>query len=258
MVADTVFLNGEVVTVDQDDRVAEAVAIERNRIAAVGTNNEVRRLVGSSTRVHDLGGKCLLPGFIDAHMHISLLGTNKQGVSCKEPHIGSVEDVLHDLESQAQRTPVGEWVRAWGFNEAAISEGRYPTLAELDAVSDEHPVLVGRTCGHISVVNSRALERARIDADTKDPSGGKIERDEKGHPTGLLLEAAHMNMMGVAAFGEEELRQAIISRLRRPRRRRCNQCPRRRGIREHTICGPCSRRRGPEMSRYDCTPWFVP
>ena len=211
MTADKIFVNGQVVTVDESDRVAEAVAVEDCRILAVGTSAEMRRLAGPGTEVFDLAGRSLLPGFIDAHMHISLLGANKLGVSCKEPHVKSLDDILRGLEEMASETPEGEWVRAWGFNQARVEEGRYPTRWELDEVSGEHPIQVTRTCGHISIANSRALEKAGVDEQTPDPAGGRIERDADGVPTGVLLEAAHMGMTEAAAFGEDELRQALAA-----------------------------------------------
>lgn len=211
MAADKIFLNGQVVTVDGSNRVAEAVAVEGENISAVGTSAEMRRLAGPGTEVFNLDGRSLLPGFIDAHMHISLLGANKLGVSCKEPHTESLDDILRALEEKASDTPEGEWVRAWGFNQVRVDEGRYPTRWELDEVSCKHPIQVTRTCGHISIANSRALEKAGVDEQTPDPAGGRIERDADGVPTGVLLEAAHMSMTEAAAFGEDELRQALAA-----------------------------------------------
>lgn len=211
MAADKVFLNGQVITVDSEDRVEEAVAIEGNRISAVGANSEVESHIGESTQVVHLGGKSLLPGFIDSHMHITLYGTNRRSVSCKEPHIESLSDILTDLREKSGQTPKGEWVRAWGFNNTKVAEQRYLTRQELDEVSEEHPILVVRACGHISMANSRALELAAIDESTPDPEGGKIERDREGVPTGLLIEAAHMNLFEVAKFGEAELREALAA-----------------------------------------------
>ncbi len=211
MLADKAFLNGQVVTVDAEDTVAEAVAVKGNRILAVGTNREVKELVGESTEVFDLGGKSLLPGIIDSHMHITLYGANKLGVSCKEAHVNSTADVLEDLRKKAAETPAGRWVRAWGFNDQKVSEKCYLTRQELDEVSTEHPIMVVRTCGHISMANGRALEMVGIDEGTPDPEGGRIERDENGTPTGVLVETAHMSAFEIAAFDEEELREALTA-----------------------------------------------
>ncbi len=157
MSADKVFLSGQVVTVDESDRIAEAVAVKGNRIVAVGSNTEMEGFIADSTEVFDLHGKSLLPGFIDAHMHISLYGAAKFGIDCKQPHIESIRDLLADIKKSTEQTARGEWVRAWGFNNTKVPEQRYPTRWELDEVSAEHPILVVRTDGHISVANSKAL-----------------------------------------------------------------------------------------------------
>jgi len=208
MEADIVFLNGEVITADSTNSVVEAVAVKKNRIIGVGTNSEVRALIGEETNVIDLQGRSLLPGFIDSHLHLILYGVFQLGVSCKAGHIESIEDVLKDLRKKAIETPKGEWIRAWGFNETIVKEKRYPTKEELDAISLDHPILVARTCGHISVVNGVALERARITEHTPNPKGGFIEKNQEGRLTGRLVEAAHMEMNEVAGYTGDELLKA--------------------------------------------------
>jgi predicted amidohydrolase YtcJ len=211
MSADKVFLNGQVITVDESDQVAEAVAVKGNRIVRVGANAEVAELVGDSTEVFELDGKSLLPGLIDAHMHINLYGASKLGINCKAPHLKSISDILASIEERAQQTPKGEWIRAWGFNNTKVTEKRYPTRWELDEASNEHPMLIVRTDGHISIANSKALELAEIDETTPDPEGGRIDRDQSGTPTGLLIETAHMGIMEAAKYSEEELQKALAA-----------------------------------------------
>lgn len=208
-IADLVFLNGEVITVDERNTIAEAVAVEGNRIKAVGTNEEVKVFIGEKTKVIDLEGKSLLPGFIDSHLHLTMYGVNQQAVNCKADHIESLEDILSDLRDKAKETPKGQWVRAWGFNETKIKEKRYPTKEELDHISSEHPIIILRTCAHISIVNSKALEIAKIDRNTPDPEGGFIERDADGNTTGRLVETANMAMNEMASYTEEELRKGM-------------------------------------------------
>jgi predicted amidohydrolase YtcJ len=209
MIADKVFLNGQVVTVDEHNSINEAVAVKGNHIIAVGQNEEIKRLIGDTTEIMDLKGNSLLPGFIDSHLHIASYGTNKLKVSCKEPHINSIKDILNDLKQRASDTPKGKWIRAWGFNETKISDGRYITKNELDEVSTEHPIIVGRTCGHISMANSIALDLAGIHENSRDPDGGKIGRDENGKLNGVLIETAHMHMGKVAELSNEELLAGI-------------------------------------------------
>lgn len=211
MSADKVFLNGQVITADSSDRIAEAVAIRGNRIIRVGSNAEVEDLIRDSTEVFDISGRSLLPGFIDSHMHISLYGVSKLGIDCKDPQIESIPDLVTAIKERAEHTPAGEWIRAWGFNNTKIAEQRYPTRWELDEASSRHPILVVRTDGHISIANSKVLELAGIDERTPDPEGGRIERDQSGVPTGVLIEAAHMEVMEVAKYGEEELQRGLAA-----------------------------------------------
>ncbi|KQU21454.1 amidohydrolase [Bacillus sp. Leaf13] len=209
MQADIVFINGEVITVDQKNKVVEAVAVKGNRISAVGSNREVKDFIGEETKVIDLQGKTLLPGFIDAHIHLILYGVNQLAVSCKDEHIKSIEDLLNDLKEKASTIPKGEWIRAWGFNETVVKEKRYPTIAELDAISVEHPIIVSRTCSHISVVNSKALEIDKINENSENPTGGIIEKDKTGRFTGRLIETANMIMTEIAGYTESELMKAV-------------------------------------------------
>ncbi|MFE4239656.1 amidohydrolase [Peribacillus butanolivorans] len=210
MFADLVLVNGQVITSNMEYDVNEAVAVTDNLIVAVGKNEEVKRLIGSQTEVVDLAGRSLVPGFIDSHLHITLFGTNKLGVSCKEPTIESLHDVLKEIEKKVNETPIGNWVRVWGFNETKISENRYPSRKELDHISSNHPIILRRACGHISVVNSKALEIAGIDEHTPDPEGGKVVRDEVGVPTGVLIENAQMPYYELADYTHEELLQGLM------------------------------------------------
>lgn len=208
MHADYVFANGEVVTVDPADEVAEAVAVKGNKILAVGKTEEVLELRGPETRVIDLVGNSLLPGFIDSHLHMLLYGTNQLGVDCKNG-VRSIKDMTTRLAERARATPGGNWIRGWGYNDQRLAEGRHPTRKDLDEVSKDHPIIAVRTCNHISAVNSKALELLGISRDTPDPDGGKIERDENGEPTGVLKETAHMHAFEVSRYSDEEIVEAL-------------------------------------------------
>ncbi|MCA1055782.1 amidohydrolase [Rossellomorea aquimaris] len=206
MRATMLFMNGEVVTVDSEFSVSEAVAIDGNKIIAVGTNEEILPLANERTQIVNLEGRSMLPGFIDAHAHLELYGTNKLGVNGKE--VSSIMELISKLKEKADVTPEGHWIRGWGYNQNHYEEGRHPTRWDLDQVSTEHPIIVVRTCGHISCVNSKALELAGIDSHSEDPAGGKYDR-EGGELTGLLLEAAHMNMFLFANYSEEEVQHGL-------------------------------------------------
>lgn len=209
MSATIVFLNGEVITVDSNDTVKQAVAISGNKITAVGSNAEIEKLIDANTKVIDLNGKTLMPGFIDAHLHLVLYGAFQLNISCKDAAIQSISDILTAVSERAKTTPEGKWIRAWGFNEKFIKEQRYPTLQELDAISTNHPIVITRTCGHIGVANSAALKLAEIDENTPNPQGGIIEKDSLGKLTGRLIENSYMQFNEVARYSQEELEQAI-------------------------------------------------
>lgn len=208
MTADHILFNGEVVTVNPADEVLEAVAVEDGEVLAAGTDEEVLRLRGPETEMLDLGGRTVLPGFIDAHIHFLLYGTNRLGVDCKTgaSSLGEIQDRLAD---RARQTPPGEWVRGWGYNDTKLAEGRHPTREDLDRVSTEHPIVLVRTCAHISAVNSRALEVLGLTPETPDPDGGTRERDREGRLTGVLKETAHMQAFQESRYRPEEMVEAL-------------------------------------------------
>jgi predicted amidohydrolase YtcJ len=207
--ADLIFMNGKVITVNEKNDVVEAVAVKGNRIIATGSNEDIKNLQSTETKVINLDGKSLLPGFIDAHCHITLHGTSKSAISCKQGNVNSIQDVLNLIRERAKSTPEKEWIRVVGFNETKVAEKRYPTRWELDEISTAHPIIVTRACGHISVVNSVGLELAGFDEKTADPKGGKIVRNEEGVPTGVLIEEANMIMSFIATYSEDEMTRAL-------------------------------------------------
>lgn len=202
------YINGEVITVNEKDQIVEAVAVKGNKIVAVGSNEDILRLKDKNSEIIDLKGNTLVPGFIDSHLHISIYGSNCVSISCKDKNMRTIQDLLQAIKVKARQTPKGHWIRAWGYNEDNFSDKRFPTKEELDDVTTDHPIIITRTCAHISVVNSPALRIGNIDRNTPDPIGGKIERTETGEPSGLLLENAHMKMFNISAFSEEELSEA--------------------------------------------------
>jgi predicted amidohydrolase YtcJ len=206
--AKIVFHNGQVITVDQRDRVATCLAVEGNHIVAVGNEQDVGQYIDPETKIIDLMGRSLLPGFIDSHLHFVLHGTNCLGTDCKNG-VKSISSIQEKLKIKARSIPSGTWIRGWGYNDTKLEEQRHPTRWDLDQVSTEHPIIVVRTCAHISVCNSKALELAGIDEHTKNPEGGEIERDDRGIPTGVLKETAHMKMFELAGYTEAELLEGL-------------------------------------------------
>ena len=186
--ADLIFVNGKVITVNEKDEIAEAVAVRDGKVLRVGSNSYVQEVRGEGTEVHDLGGLPLLPGLIDSHMHPGSYGVFwVRGVSCG-PDVASMEVLLERIKGKADSTPKGRWILGYTLDDVKL--GRYPTRAELDSVCPENPLYIQRRDGHIGIVNSLALKAGGITRDTPDPPHGKIDRDEDGEPTGVLREAA--------------------------------------------------------------------
>jgi len=210
--ADMVLLNGKVATVDEKKTVAEAVAVKDGKILRVGSTEAIKRLAGSKTKIIDLEGRLLLPGFIDTHEHCIRRGLQADWVNCRSPPMRSLGDVVEALAAKAAEKPPGEWVIGSGFDESQWEDKRFPNRYDLDSASTEHPIYLGRAGGHNSVANSLALELAGITKDTPQPPGGNIARDESGEPTGRLDELAAMNMVRniIPAPSEEEAIETMV------------------------------------------------
>lgn len=209
--ADLILLNGKVVTVDSKNSIVEAVAIKDGKIMKVGSNEEVKKLAGKRTLILDLKGNTVLPGFIDTHLHPGAFGISLMEVDCRSPPVRSIADIIEKIKEKAKEIPKGTWIRGWGYDDTKLKEKRHPTRWDLDKATTDHPVYISRICRHIGVVNSKALELARIDGSTSDPPGGKIERDPKtGEPTGVLREAAQMQILDIIPqYNEEEIKEAL-------------------------------------------------
>ena len=202
--ADLAFINGKIVTLDENNSVYESVSIRDGKILRVGTNEFIKETAGNKTRIVDLKGKVLLPGLIDSHMHPggSWGAYLVRGVACG-PDFNSVEEMLDAVRKKVAETDDGNWILGYRMDD--VKMGRYPTKQELDNVSPENPLYIQRRDGHNGVANSLALNKAGITRDTPDPHHGKIERDEKGEPTGLLRESAKdlvYHMMPPYSFDE--------------------------------------------------------
>ena len=185
MEAQSAFINGVILTPSGR---AEALAVYSDRIIKVGTVEEVSRLIGPRTRVVDLGGKFVIPGLIDAHVHLSGYGLSLTQLNLRGTK--SIRELKEAIRERALSLDKGEWILGRGWDQELFEERRYPNRWDLDEVAPENPVFLRRICGHVCVVNSKALEMAFITKDTKDPPGGKIDRDERGEPTGILRESA--------------------------------------------------------------------
>ncbi len=190
MPADLILYGGHVVTAVPGAAPASAVAIRGNRILAVGTDAAVQALAGPATDLIPLHGRTVVPGFNDAHCHPIALGLSLREVDARTPPNYSIADIVQRITERAATQPPGTWIVARGYDQAHLMEQRHPTRHDLDQATREHPVLLIRACGHVGVVNSRALELAGIGSATPDPPGGMIDRAADGTPTGILRETA--------------------------------------------------------------------
>jgi predicted amidohydrolase YtcJ len=185
---DLVLHNGNLWTVDSRNPRAQAVAISDGRFLAVGSNDEVLPTASSRSRKIDLGGKTVLPGFIDAHAHPASSGrSHLRNVDCD---LRSIKGIQQALRERAAKTAPGQWVLGFKYDDTKTSDGRMLVVKDLDEAVPDHPVLVTHRGGHESFVNSAALRAAGIDGHATDPAGGKYDRDASGHLTGRVIERA--------------------------------------------------------------------
>lgn len=209
--ADLLLINGRIVTVDKDFTVAKSVAVKDGKILAVGSSRKTMKWRGERTEVIDLEGKMVLPGLIDSHLHMVGTGLTMAQINCRTPPVRSIADIVEAVEQRVSRARPGEWIQGRGWDQAKLSDHRNPTKWDVDEVSPNNPVWLTRTCGHVAVANSKALEIAGVGKDTPPPFGGNIVRDERGEPTGILQEAPAMNIVRnhIPPVGFEETCEAI-------------------------------------------------
>jgi predicted amidohydrolase YtcJ len=204
--AELVLWNGRILTMDQAQPQAQAVAIAGGRFLAVGSDTDVLNLAGPRTKKIDLGAKTVLPGFVDAHSHPAYAGyRHLKEVDCALDSIAKIQEALR---ARAAKTPPGSWVLGFKYDDTKTAEGRFLTREDLDAVSTAHPVLVGHRGGHTMYANSMAFAKAGVTDQTKDPEGGRIYHDATGRLAGRVAETA-----------TEPFERAIPSQLTRDERR---------------------------------------
>jgi predicted amidohydrolase YtcJ len=183
---DLAFINGNVITVNARDDIAEAVAVAGDRIVRVGTTREIRELVVPNTRVIDLAGRTVTPGFVENHMHMLDAAENRKRVDCSPEAVSSIDEIVARVGERVRETPPGEWIVGWGFDHHRLREGRYPTRLDLDPVSPNNPVALRQRESMSWTANTAALRRMGIEDNTPDPPGGPMLRDESGAPLGPM------------------------------------------------------------------------
>jgi predicted amidohydrolase YtcJ len=191
----TIYVHGDILTgahLKPDERSATparvtAMAVTNSTIVGVGSDEEMLTLRGEHTQVVDLGGAFVMPGFNDAHTHIASAGQQKLSVDLDG--VQSLDEMLGRIKAYADTAKPGQWLLGSGWDHTKWPGKKLPTRQDLDSVTDKHPAVFYRTDGHIVVANTAALTAANISTLTKDPEGGKIDRDATGIPTGIVREA---------------------------------------------------------------------
>jgi predicted amidohydrolase YtcJ len=189
--AELVVLNANIITVDDENPRAEALAVSGGKFAAVGSSKEIGELVGEGTTVIDAEGKTITPGFIDAHTHPMPsypFFPMMQIVDLGPDKAGTMDQVIALLREKAKATPKGALIMGAKYQDTKL--GRHPTRLDLDKASAEHPIVILHSSGHMGVANSKALKIAGVTAETPDPPGGAFDKDESGQPNGICREVA--------------------------------------------------------------------
>ncbi|MFO1088123.1 MAG: amidohydrolase [Hyphomicrobiales bacterium] len=185
-IADVILVNGKVTTLDRENPEADAIAIRDGRFLAAGDRPRILALSGPRTRTIDLGGRRVIPGLIDGHIHVIRGGLNYT-MELRWDGVPSLADAMAMLKAQVAVTPPPQWVRVvGGFTEHQFTEKRLPTLAEINAVAADTPVFILHLYDR-ALLNAAALRAVGYTKDTPDPPGATIERDSRGEPTGLLV-----------------------------------------------------------------------
>ena len=218
--ADTIFTGGPILTMNDAEPNVEAVAVKDGRVLATGSLEELAAYEGADTNRFDLDGRTMLPGFVDSHGHVVMGGLQALSANLLAPPDGTVTDIAglqavlsQWVEDNAEVVAEKGLIVGFGYDNAQLAELRHPTRDELDAVSEDLPLIILHQSGHIGVANSKALEVAGIDASSEDPPGGVIRRGDDGEPNGVLEEYAFFAVLAplLGQLGEEGLREFAVA-----------------------------------------------
>ena len=190
--ADTVFFGGDIITVNDKQPQVEALSVYQGKIQALGKLSTIEILAGPDTKLVNLNGRTLMPGFIDIHSHPILSAMMNQTIDISGFNHDTPQDVLASLRQGIKEKPAGEWVIAYGWDPAIITDLQSPTLEALDALAPDNPLLIISQTLHSGFVNTRAYQEAGIDKHTPDPTGGYFEKDSNGELNGHIVEVGAM------------------------------------------------------------------
>ncbi|MGE7472270.1 amidohydrolase [Bosea sp. NPDC003192] len=206
-----IVLRGGPIWCGREEGVVEALALWGDKVLAAGKEAEIADLVGPSTKVIDLAGRLATPGLNDSHLHLISVGLTMDWVDARPANAPTLEALLSVIGARAAKAKPGEWVLARGYDQTKLDTGRHPFREELDRASPNNPVMLVRTCGHISICNSLALKLGGIDETSPTPPGGLIEQ-QNGRLTGLLAENARAPVKAAIPEPSEEQLLAAIER----------------------------------------------
>lgn len=210
-----VFTNGRIYTMDMRNTVASAIGMEDGRISAVGSDAHVLAGTAHPDRVIDLKGKAMLPGFYDGHVHLLSYGYSKS-MACLD-HCGSIEDLVREVRAhiQRQKPDRGIWVEGRGWNESAYPEGRMPDRRDLDRISTDHRIVLGRSCSFACAVNTKTLQDMGMFEHPPVPESGSVDLDTEGRPTGVFRgEATQLIYDRMPRLGVEGAKDAVLAACR--------------------------------------------
>ncbi|MGN6448136.1 MAG: amidohydrolase [Brucella intermedia] len=186
--ADTIVYNGTI-WCGYEEGTVEALAIWQGKVLATGTKDQIWSLRGDKTRLIDLEGRFATPGLNDAHLHLISVGLTLKWIDATPQAAPTLQSLLDAIREKAASAPPGTWIKARGYDQTKLDIGRHPHKSELDAVAPNHPVMLVRACGHVSIFNSKAFELAGVDENFPVPEGGLIEQ-KNGVLTGMVAENA--------------------------------------------------------------------
>lgn len=207
------YQNGIILTMDAEGSRAEAMVVEGDHIVRVGGADELGKAFPEAERV-DLKGRTVMPGFIEGHVHLLNYAYSLTKIDCAP--LKSIEEMIEAGRKyiKERQIPAGKWVQGRGWNQTFFQEKRNPTIADLDAISTEHPIVFTRVCEHMVVANSAALSMAGITKETENPEGGEIEHDENGNLTGLLKETArYLIYRMIPDKSVEEIKEMLVNAI---------------------------------------------
>jgi hypothetical protein len=201
--ADSIYFGGDIITMEGDSAIyVEAVAVKDGELIYVGSKNEAMKFEGTNTRLVDLQGKTLVPGFIDGHAHFFGFGAQAVAANLLAPpdgKINNIDDLISELKTWYDQNGTDKtqgWIFGIGFDDAVLKENRFPTKVDLDKVSTDVPVIITHISGHFAVMNSKGLELRNITSETKNPTGGVIRRmSGSNEPNGVLEELAAIQQL---------------------------------------------------------------